>query len=127
MPDSAPASYDGGGRPSTEQNGNPMKTRAPQLIASAFLVLTLATACGGDGRPSVDELSDALQSDDNVLGTGLEKDQADCVAEAFHDSDVSDDTLRALVDGDEDYEGDESDRDAFNDISTESVAECMAP
>lgn len=104
-----------------------MKTRAPQLIASAFLVLTLATACGGGGRPSVDELSDALQSDDNVLGTGLEKDQADCVAKAFHESDVSDDTLRALVDNDEDYEGDESDRDAFNDISTESVAECMAP
>lgn len=103
-----------------------MNKRAPKLIASAFLVVTLATACGGGGRPSVDELSEAFQSDDNVMGMGLEEAQADCVAEAFHESDVSDDTLRAIVDNDEDYEGDEDDEEAIKSISTDSVAECMA-
>lgn len=103
-----------------------MNTRLPKLVASAALVLTLATACGGGGRPSVDELSEALQSDDNVMGIGLEADQADCVAEAFHDSDLSDDTLQAIVDQDEDYEGSDEDRDAMESISTDSMAECMA-
>ncbi|WP_244929039.1 hypothetical protein [Nocardioides sp. W7] len=99
--------------------------RAPKLIASAFLVLTLATACGGEGRPSVDDLSKAFQDSDNVIGSGLEKDQADCVAEAFHDSDISDETLQAIVDNDEDYKGDDGDEDALKEISTESIAECM--
>lgn len=101
-------------------------TRAPKLIASAFLVLTLATACGGDdGRPSVDELSKAFQDGDNAIGTGLEKKQADCVAEAFHDSDLSDEALQALAENDTDYKGDDDDADALKSVSSESIAECM--
>ncbi|WP_244929038.1 hypothetical protein [Nocardioides sp. W7] len=117
-------------------------TRTPKLIASAFLVLTLATACGGgdeggDGksseskpessgnRPSVDELSAAFLSGENMLGPGLKEDQADCVAEAFHDSDVSDEALQALVDKDEDFQGDEDDNQAMAAISQEWMKECM--
>ena len=100
-----------------------MKNRAPKLIASAFLVLTLATACGGDGRPSVDEISDALQDSDLLGGSELTDDQVDCLAKAYHDSDLSDDALQALVDGDEDYKGSKEDTEDIGDVS-EAAGKC---
>lgn len=106
-----------------------MKTTRPvQLVAASLLSLTLLTGCGGDGggRPSVEELSTAFQDEDNVMGLGLDEKQSDCVAEAFHDSDVSDETLQAIVDNDEDYEGNADDEDALKSISTESMTECLA-
>jgi hypothetical protein len=60
------------------------------------------------------------------MGLGLDEKQSDCVAEAFHDSDVSDETLQAIVDNDEDYEGNADDEDALKSISTESMTECLA-
>ncbi|RYB94089.1 hypothetical protein EUA93_06840 [Nocardioides oleivorans] len=104
------------------------KNRPAQLIAASLMALTLLTGCGGDGggRPSVDELSTAFQDEDNVMNLGLTETQADCVAEAFHDSDVSDETLQAIVDNDEDYEGGDDDEKALESISTDSIATCMA-
>ena len=52
---------------------------------------------------------------------------ADCVAKAFHESDLSDDALNAMVDKDEDYEASDADEKALTEISTETVAECMTP
>lgn len=99
------------------------------LIAAAALTLSLA-ACGGDGgRPSQAEIKDALTSEDSVSGvdmSDMDDAVADCMAEAFHDSDLSDEALRALVDGDEDYEGSEEDTEAMTDLSDEFM-ECATP
>ncbi len=104
------------------------KTHPFKAVATSVVALALLTACGGGDaeRPTVDEISTVFQSEDNMLGMGLEADQADCVAEAFHSSDVSDETLRALVDNDTDYEGSDEDAEALTSISTDSVAECVA-
>lgn len=103
------------------------KKHPVRLAVACFAALSLLTGCGGGAeRPTVEELSTSLQSDDNVMGMGLEADQADCLAEAFHESDISDETLQAIVDNDADYEGNADDEEAVKSISTDSLAECMA-
>ncbi|GAA1727734.1 hypothetical protein [Aeromicrobium alkaliterrae] len=93
------------------------------LAASAGLIVFTA-ACGGGGRPSVDEISEALK-DDSTFGSDAVPDEAvDCIAEKFHESDISDEALQALIDGDEDYEESKSDRDAATEISDE-ITECV--
>ena len=64
-------------------------------VATAVLALALS-ACGG-------------------LAAGASDDAIDCIAKALHDSDLSDDALQALVDGDEDYKGDKDDSEAMLD------------
>ena len=94
------------------------------LAATAALAL-LATGCGGDGgRPSVDELSESIQSGD-LVGSDVDEKVADCIAEAFHDSDLSDEALQAIVDQDEDYDPSEEDRDALDSVSSESLRDCV--
>ena len=95
--------------------------RLPMLLASAVLVLGFTSACGGDsggGRPSVDEISDGVKdSMGDTLGDDVPDGAVDCIAKAFHDSDLSDDALQALVDGDEDYKGSKEDTEAITDVS----------
>ena len=101
-----------------------MKTK----LAAGFAVCTLlvASACGG-GRPSVDEISEALQDGNNELSEGMpgiDEETADCLAELFHDSDISDEGLQALIDGDEDYE-DADDEAAVEEIDQDEFFECV--
>lgn len=96
--------------------------------AAAVVVLTLSACGGGGGRPSVSEIEDAITDPDNPAAevlSGLEDEQVTCVAEAFESSDLSDEALQALVEGDEDYEGSDEDEDALMSIATEDVAECV--
>ncbi len=39
--------------------------------------------------------------------SGVDDETIDCIAKAFHDSDLSDDALQAIVDGDEDFDGEQ--------------------
>ncbi|SEB98776.1 hypothetical protein SAMN04489844_1457 [Nocardioides exalbidus] len=106
-----------------------MKNRPAQLIAASLMALTLLSGCGGGdggGRPSVEELSGAMQEEGNVLNAGLTAEQSDCFAQALIDSDVSDETLQAIVDNDEDYKGNDADEEAMQSMSTDGLAECMA-
>jgi len=102
-----------------------MNKRVLSAVASAALVLTFATGCGGDGggRPSVDEIAEGLQG--GTLGEDVTDEVATCVAKAFHESDLSDEALRALADGDEDYKGSKKDAEAAQSVSTESITKCM--
>ena len=101
--------------------------RLPQLAASLAVVLTLTTACGGDGRPSADEIADSLksQSEDVPAAADLPDDAIDwdCLGEVYHDSDLSDEALQAIVDGDEDYEPSGDDEKAVTDAVQDS-ADC---
>ena len=101
-----------------------MNKRVLSAAAAAALVLTFATGCGGGGgRPSVDEIADGIQG--GTLGEDVTDEVATCVAKAFHDSDLSDDALQALADGDEDYKGSKEDAEAAQSVSSESITKCM--
>jgi hypothetical protein len=100
-----------------------------KLVAlSAVLVIALS-ACGGGGdgggRPSTDEIADALKSNEEFssMASGASDEVVDCLAQAFHDSELSDDALNALVDGDEDFDGSDEDREAVSGM-TEDLTAC---
>ena len=95
-------------------------------IVAMFTLLAVLTACGGGGRPSEDEIADALK-DNNSFGdltNGASDEIIDCIAKALHESDLSDDALRALVDGDEDFTGDKDDTEAIADIQ-DDLTKCI--
>ncbi len=102
-------------------------------IVALFTLLAVLTACGGgDGRPSTDDIAKALKDKDNPIGTALaasgteaSDDVIDCVAKALHDSDVSDEALNAIVDGDNDYKGSQKDADALQEAITTDLPTCV--
>ncbi len=97
-----------------------------RLVALSTLLIVL-TACGGGGRPSTDQIADALRDEDNpasAMSTGASDEAIDCIAEALHDSDLSDDALQALVDGDEDFDADSDDREAVEAV-IDDIAKCV--
>lgn len=94
-------------------------------ILAAMSVLAFTAACGGgDGRPSADELSSAFTADDAVVP--VPEEYADCVAEELIDSDVSDDTLNAIVEQDADYEGSDDEASKVIDAFTSAQETCVS-
>jgi ribosomal protein L12E/L44/L45/RPP1/RPP2 len=101
-------------------------TRIVAPILWVALVATL-TGCGLGGRPSEDELADALRDPTNVISVaGITTDEAtiDCLAKALHDSDVSDESLQAIVDDDPSYAGNADDADALPGLQA-AMATCV--
>lgn len=99
-----------------------------KMLATVFAVaaLTLTSACGGGGgdRPSADEIATSLQGSDSLLGgIPVDDEAATCLAEVLEASDLSDESLTALVEGDEDYEGDDGEVDVLQGLVTD-IAEC---
>ncbi|MFD1860937.1 hypothetical protein EHW97_08045 [Aeromicrobium camelliae] len=70
----------------------------------------------------MDELSKSLQSEDSVIP--VPESAADCFAQVFHDSDLSNETLQAMVDQDEDYEGSKKDEEALDGLQDTLIEEC---
>ena len=85
-------------------------------IVALFTLLAVLTACGGGGgggapvRPTTSPRRSrtpttrpAQRSPPAASATTV----IDCIAKALHDSDLSDEALQALVDGDEDFNGEQ--------------------
>jgi hypothetical protein len=100
----------------------PVRRTRTVVAAGAALALLLAGCSddgedGGGGRPTVDELSAELASDG-----GLSQDQAECVARAFVESDVSDEGLRSILDAG-DVSGSQADLDAADQAAVGQAAQ----
>lgn len=100
-----------------------MKKTLAATAAVSMLVFT--AACGGGGRPSADEIADAIKDDDSFSSADATDEQVDCVAKAYHDSDLSDEALQALVDGDEDYDASKEDEKALE-SAAKGLGECLS-
>lgn len=105
-----------------------MRSFGAALAAGALL---FATACGGgdeDGRPSADDISQALQEGTSAEELGLAQDlpddAADCIADVLVDSELSDRALRSIVDQDEDYKLSEKDEAALTPM-VEKLTTCL--
>ena len=91
-------------------------------------LLAVLTACGGGGggRPSEDEIAKALKgnAEFSQITDGASDTVIDCIAKTLHDSDLSDEALQALVDGDENFDGNKEDTQALADVSAD-FAKCI--
>lgn len=90
-----------------------MLRRSLAATGLTLMALTTLTACSE--RPSESEISDsflASVSEDEAMASMLDEDQmrefADCVAEILHDSEISDETLKAAVEDPESLEDSDS-------------------
>lgn len=101
-----------------------MKTFVTTTLAVAALTLTSACGGGGGDRPTTEEISSSLQGSDSLLGgIPVDDEAATCLADVLESSDLSDESLRALVEGDQDYEGSEDELDVLQDLVGD-IAEC---
>lgn len=94
-----------------------MKTKK-LLVVSALLTVALTACGGGGGRPSTADIEQGLKDNGQEMGVDMSAagdDVLKCVAKALHDSDLSDDALKAMVDGDKEFEGNEDDTKALAD------------
>lgn len=105
--------------------------RLAAVAVAAPLALTLV-ACGGDGndepeRISVEDLAASIDrgaAGDIMKMPDLPDEAVDCIATVIHDSDLSDETLDALADGDQEYQGDEKEQKIFAKMVTTMQEEC---
>lgn len=105
-----------------------LRTRTRILLAlpvAAVAVSLAACAGGGAERPSADELSDGIAAifEDAGQGDVLTDDQLDCVAEAFLDSEVSDQDLANLADG-KDLQTSQDAKDLVTATMSEAITTC---
>jgi len=97
-------------------------------IVAMFTLLAVLTACGGSGggRPSEGDIADAMKENEEFsqLTEGAGDEIVDCIAKALHDSDLSDEALQAIVDGDENYDEEKEDAEALADAQAD-FAKCI--
>lgn len=94
------------------------KIRCTAAIAGVVLL----AGCGSSDRPSAAEISQALQ-DESMGGTVLVS-VADCIAEEFYESDLSDEALQSIVDQDEDFEPSTADTEVMQELTTTAFTAC---
>lgn len=99
-------------------------------VSTAFaLGLTLTSCSGSDsgdaGRPSAQEVADVLSSDEGFDELDISDEQLTCVSEAYVDSDLSDEALQALIDGDDEYVPSEEDETVLSELILGAAGECF--
>ncbi len=99
------------------------------LLAGAAALALLFSACGGgdDGRPSADDIKDAIVANDD---SGTDEETASCIADALHDSDISDSGLRKLIDSPDvedinDIDLSDDDQQAAQSALTDALGDCI--
>ena len=99
-----------------------------RLVAAALVVGSLGSlaACGGGGesRPSTDKIADTMSSESS-FGT-LSDEVVQCMAKAFHDSDLSDGFLQAMVDKNNDYKPSDEDSKEVTSVTTGAAKDCAS-
>jgi hypothetical protein len=107
-------------------------------LVALFTLLAVLTACGGDGgdggdgggggRPSTDDIAKALEDEHNpnrvAIASQASHESVECIAKVLHDSSISDGALKALVDGDANFEGDRDDVQAVTDLA-DDMQKCV--
>lgn len=97
--------------------------RTVRVASTLVAIPILLSGCSSD-RPSETDLSQAIQEEGNVLGVAemLPK-QAKCLAAELRKSGLSDETLKAIADGDTGYTNGDADAKIMVGLA-EEVAKC---
>lgn len=107
---------------------NDRNLRTPSRILMALPIAALAfslAACGGSSRPAVDDVAAGIQKvyEDQGLGDAVTDEVATCFAEALVDSDLSNETLTYIANG-EDKQSSQDDKALTTQILTDNLEKC---
>ncbi|UYO97607.1 hypothetical protein OED01_02415 [Microbacterium sp. M28] len=104
-----------------------LRTRLLTAVPIAALAFSLA-ACGGSAaeRPSTGELSDGITKilEDSGQADILTEGQVDCVSEALLESEISDQDLANIAEG-EDVQTSQEAKDLVESTMAEAVSTCI--
>ena len=109
-------------------NDRNLRTTSRLLLALPIAALAFSlAACGGPSRPSEADVAKGLAEffDSQGMGDQIDADASECLAEYLVDSDLSNETLTFLANG-EDKQKDQADKDLTEKIISENVQECIA-
>jgi hypothetical protein len=103
----------------------PRTTRLLMALPIAALAFSLA-ACGGASRPTADQVATGLTEffDEQGMGDVVDKEAATCFAEKLVDSELSNETLNYLANG-EDKQSSVEDRDLTTKILEDNLDVCI--
>ncbi|MFK4762218.1 hypothetical protein ACI3KS_14900 [Microbacterium sp. ZW T5_45] len=106
------------------------KLRTPNRILMALPIAALAfslAACSGASRPTADQVSDGLTKylEEQGLGETIPDTAADCFAGYLVDSDLSNETLNHIANGD-DLASSTEDSTLTQEILTDNAEECLS-
>ena len=109
---------------------NDRNLRTPSRLLLALPIAALAfslAACGGASRPSEDDVAKGLSQffESQGMGDQIDADASECLAEYLVDSDLSNETLTFLANG-EDKQKNEADKALTTQIISDNVQECIA-
>ena len=108
---------------------NDRTLRTPSRLLLALPIAALAfslAACGGPSRPSSDDVAEGLQKvfEGTAAGEVITEDVASCFADALVESDLSNETLTYIANG-EDKQKDQADKDLTTKIISEEGPACI--
>lgn len=103
-----------------------VRTRLLLALPIAAVAFSLA-ACSGPGRPSVDKVADGIYKVFEQEGQEdvVTKDVAACLADILVESELSDETLNYIANG-EDKQKNIEERDLTTQLISENIQECAA-
>lgn len=109
--------------------GRNLRSRILMTMPIAALAVSLAGCAGGPGggsdRPSTEELSTGITTilEDAGQGGVLTEEQVDCIAGEFLESDVSDQDLKNMADG-EDLQTSQEAKDLVTATMQDAIGTC---
>jgi len=109
---------------------NDRNLRTPARLLMALPIAALAfslAACGGASRPSEDDVAKGLTEffESQGMGDQINADAASCFAGYMVDSDLSNETLTFIANG-EDKQKDQADKELTQKIIEDNAEECLA-
>ncbi|WP_449409053.1 hypothetical protein [Microbacterium maritypicum] len=110
---------------------NDRKLRPASRLLLALPIAALAfslAACGGAApRPSADDVAAGIGKvfEEQGFGDTIDADASQCLAEYLVDSDLSDETLNYLANG-EDKQANQEDKDITTKVIADHLQECAA-
>ena len=103
-----------------------LRTRILLALPMVAVAFSLA-ACAGPARPSVDKVADGIYKvfDEQGQKDVVTKDAATCLADVLVESDLSDETLNYIANG-EDKQKNVEERDLTTQLIKDNIQECTA-
>lgn len=99
-----------------------MKMTLCTVLAAGILALS---GCGSSvDRPTEAQVVKSLRDESGMFGGLVPAESVECFAKVLHESELSDGTLNAIVEGDATYKGNKNDEKVVSTLTMSLTGEC---